>query len=59
MEDETNASAYEKEVTRLWRAWRTVHEMVQDRVCFVNGSLEEEDIKLLKGRCTIGLRTRR
>jgi hypothetical protein len=33
MEEETSASAFAKEVTRLWRAWRTVHEMVQDRVC--------------------------
>lgn len=33
MEEENNASAHLKEVTRLWRAWRTVHEMVQDRVC--------------------------
>ena len=24
----------EREFARLWRAWRTVHEMVQDRVCF-------------------------
>ena len=23
----------ERELTRLWRAWRTVHEMCQDRVC--------------------------
>ncbi|KAK3940692.1 RNA polymerase [Diplogelasinospora grovesii] len=31
MDDEPNASAYAKETSRLWRAWRTVHEMVQDR----------------------------
>jgi hypothetical protein len=23
----------DREFARLWRAWRTVHEMVQDRVC--------------------------
>ena len=32
MEEGNSASANAKEVTRLWRAWRTVHEMVQDRV---------------------------
>lgn len=32
MEEESNASIHTKEVTRLWRAWRTIHEMVQDRV---------------------------
>ena len=33
MDDEPKAGMWSKEVTRLWRAWRTVHEMVQDRVC--------------------------
>lgn len=23
----------ERDLTRLWRAWRTIHEMCQDRVC--------------------------
>lgn len=23
----------DREFARLWRAWKTVHEMVQDRVC--------------------------
>jgi hypothetical protein len=32
MEEESNASMHTKEVTRLWRSWRTIHEMVQDRV---------------------------
>jgi hypothetical protein len=32
MEEENNSAVYAKEVTRLWRAWRTIHEMVQDRV---------------------------
>jgi DNA-directed RNA polymerase I, II, and III subunit RPABC1 len=27
-----SADMHEKEVVRLWRAWRTVHEMVADRV---------------------------
>lgn len=31
MEDLPN-DAKSKEVVRLWRAWRTVHEMVADRV---------------------------
>lgn len=31
-EDNSNQSVFAKETTRLWRAWRTVHEMVQDRV---------------------------
>lgn len=22
-----------RDLTRLWRAWRTIHEMCQDRVC--------------------------
>jgi DNA-directed RNA polymerase I, II, and III subunit RPABC1 len=32
MEEESNPSIHTKEVTRLWRSWRTIHEMVQDRV---------------------------
>ena len=32
MDEETPAGVHAKEVTRLWRAWRTIHEMVQDRV---------------------------
>ena len=32
MEEEGSASVHAKEVTRLWRSWRTIHEMVQDRV---------------------------
>ena len=34
-EDDTakNQAAADREYARLWRAWRTVHEMVQDRVC--------------------------
>lgn len=31
--DDGSFGIFAKEVTRLWRAWRTVHEMVQDRVC--------------------------
>lgn len=27
------AADAERELTRLWRAWRTIHEMCQDRVC--------------------------
>ena len=26
------AADAERELTRLWRAWRTIHEMCQDRV---------------------------
>lgn len=26
----------ERDLTRLWRAWRTIHEMCQDRVCSKN-----------------------
>lgn len=32
MEDFAGTDARSKEVVRLWRAWRTVHEMVADRV---------------------------
>ena len=34
MEDFAGTDARSKEVVRLWRAWRTVHEMVADRVCY-------------------------
>lgn len=34
--DDLPNDAKSKEVVRLWRAWRTVHEMVADRVCAVN-----------------------
>jgi DNA-directed RNA polymerase I, II, and III subunit RPABC1 len=32
----------EREAARLWRAWRTVHEMVQDR----GYELSEEEVKI-------------
>lgn len=32
MEEDNNSNVFAKETTRLWRAWRTIHEMVQDRV---------------------------
>lgn len=32
MDDFAGNDAKSKEVVRLWRAWRTVHEMVADRV---------------------------
>lgn len=32
-DDSKLAADAERELTRLWRAWRTVHEMCQDRVC--------------------------
>jgi DNA-directed RNA polymerase I, II, and III subunit RPABC1 len=34
MIDDLPNDAKSKEVVRLWRAWRTVHEMVADRVRF-------------------------
>jgi len=34
--------AGERESARLWRAWRTVHEMVQDR----GYELSEEEVKI-------------
>lgn len=34
--------AGEREAARLWRAWRTVHEMVQDR----GYELAEEEVKI-------------
>lgn len=34
--------AGEREAARLWRAWRTVHEMVQDR----GYELTEEEVKI-------------
>ncbi|KAL2147803.1 hypothetical protein VTI28DRAFT_5575 [Corynascus sepedonium] len=42
MEEESSASAHLKEVSRLWRAWRTIHEMVQDR----GYELAEEEVKI-------------
>lgn len=34
--------ASEREAAKLWRAWRTVHEMVQDR----GYELSEEEVKI-------------
>lgn len=34
MDDFAGNDARSKEIVRLWRAWRTVHEMVADRVRF-------------------------
>ena len=46
MSDEDRAikmrEAGEREAARLWRAWRTVHEMVQDR----GYELTEEEVKI-------------
>ncbi|WZH41339.1 DNA-directed rna polymerase iii subunit rpabc1 [Fusarium acuminatum] len=56
--DHVPTDAKSKEVVRLWRAWRTVHEMVADRVCLstvsyyyeANGikeyELAEEEVKI-------------
>lgn len=45
--------AGERESARLWRAWRTVHEMVQDR----GYELSEEEVKIsfddFKGQFTL------
>lgn len=41
-EDQASSSVHLKEVTRLWRAWRTVHEMVQDR----GYELADEEVKI-------------
>lgn len=42
MEDFAGTDARSKEVVRLWRAWRTVHEMVADR----EYELGEEEVKI-------------
>ncbi|KAK0619906.1 RNA polymerase [Immersiella caudata] len=42
MEEETNSSIFARETSRLWRAWRTVHEMVQDR----GYELAEDEVKI-------------
>jgi DNA-directed RNA polymerase I, II, and III subunit RPABC1 len=31
--EKMDGDVFSKEVVRLWRAWKTVHEMVVDRVC--------------------------
>jgi DNA-directed RNA polymerase I, II, and III subunit RPABC1 len=43
-EDRQNKAreAGDREAARLWRAWRTVHEMVQDR----GYELAEEEVKI-------------
>lgn len=42
MEEDGKVNMFAKEVTRLWRSWRTVHEMVQDR----GYELAEEEVKI-------------
>ncbi|KAK1779149.1 DNA-directed RNA polymerase [Copromyces sp. CBS 386.78] len=42
MEDDSGPTSASKEVSRLWRAWRTVHEMVQDR----GYELAEDEVKI-------------
>ena len=32
LEEQKQIQDAERDVTKLWRAWRTVHEMCQDRV---------------------------
>lgn len=32
MEDDTSSQEARNEMARLWRTWRTVHEMLRDRV---------------------------
>lgn len=38
MDDEAaaNREANLKEAIRFWRAWKTVHQMCQDRVCHIS-----------------------
>ncbi|KAK3368979.1 RNA polymerase [Lasiosphaeria ovina] len=42
MDDDFNSNVFAKETSRLWRAWRTVHEMVQDR----GYELAEDEVKI-------------
>ncbi|KAK4217798.1 RNA polymerase [Rhypophila decipiens] len=42
MEGGPTGNTFEKEVTRLWRAWKTIHEMVQDR----GYELAEDEVKI-------------
>ncbi|KAK1755806.1 RNA polymerase [Echria macrotheca] len=42
MEEENNSTIWARETSRLWRAWRTVHEMVQDR----GYELADEEVKI-------------
>ncbi|KAK0643460.1 RNA polymerase [Cercophora newfieldiana] len=46
MEEEANSSIFARETSRLWRAWRTVHEMVQDR----GYELAEDEVKISLAR---------
>lgn len=32
-QDDSQSEAQERLIVKTWRAWRTVHEMVHDRVC--------------------------
>ncbi|KAK4193570.1 RNA polymerase [Podospora australis] len=41
-DDLPTGNIHSKEVSRLWRAWRTIHEMVQDR----GYELAEEEVKI-------------
>ncbi|KAM7202058.1 RNA polymerase [Rhypophila sp. PSN 637] len=42
MEGGPTGNPFEKEITRLWRAWKTIHEMVQDR----GYELAEDEVKI-------------
>lgn len=42
MEEEGSANIHARETSRLWRAWRTIHEMVQDR----GYELAEDEVKI-------------
>ncbi|KAK0714597.1 RNA polymerase [Lasiosphaeris hirsuta] len=42
MEEEGSSSMHARETSRLWRAWRTVHEMVQDR----GYELSDEEVRV-------------
>lgn len=39
--DDLGNDAIHKETVRLWRAWRTVHEMVADRVSLLTPSIRK------------------
>lgn len=61
-EEYTSSAEADREMTRLWRTWRTVFEMLADRVSFFETSISLRYVVVrlcLHDRSVVGVRSHR